>query len=144
MRLRPALIALAVSLCACARRPPVLAPFRSDGCTLFPDKDYLRGPTWCSCCVAHDSAYWLGGSDAARRAADDSLRACVERRTGDKALAAAVWAGVRAGGSSLFPTWYRWGYGWPYGAKVTPADRTRESRTQSADIPAADRSVCGE
>ncbi len=100
-------------LLACSPAPR-LAPFKSDGCSLFPDGDRQRGVSWCGCCLAHDYAYWKGGSDSARAAADRALRTCMLERTGDASLANAVWAGVRAGGSEHFPNWYRWGYGWPY------------------------------
>jgi hypothetical protein len=26
-----------------------------------------------------------------------------------------MYDGTRLGGSPIFPMWYRWGYGWPYG-----------------------------
>ena len=70
---------------------------------------------WCDCCFSHDMAYWRGGTREDRKEADKTLRACVMERTGNKALAAMMYDGVRAGGSPAFPTWYRWGYGWKYG-----------------------------
>ena len=30
-------------------------------------------------------------------------------------MARVMYEAVRAGGSPHFPTWYRWGYGWPQG-----------------------------
>ena len=137
-------LAALILLSACAR--PVLAPFHSDGCSLFPDKDYLRGQSWCSCCVVHDVAYWQGGSDSERVASDDSLRTCVARRTGDSALAYTIWNGVRTGGSGAMPTWYRWGYGWPYWAKAVPDSvRYRQVRERGgADVAGEAGSECGE
>ena len=39
----------------------------------------------------------------------------VEKKTGNPKLAALMFQAVRAGGEPYFPTWYRWGYGWPLG-----------------------------
>jgi hypothetical protein len=136
------LIFSSLVLAACAR-PPRLSPFSSDGCTLFPDRNPRQ--TWCACCVEHDLAYWKGGADSLRRAADSALGACVLERTGDSAMARMVYAGTRAGGSGYFPTWYRWGYGWPYGMRSIPDSvRGAELRRQaaSADRAMAARKVC--
>jgi hypothetical protein len=65
------------------------------------------------CCIRHDIAYWQGGTQAQRLAADEALEACVSR-VGEPEIARLMRAGVRIGGSPYFPTWYRWGYGWPY------------------------------
>gem|GEM_PF-3881904 len=94
----------------------------------------------------HDYAYWKGGPDEERRAADSALGACIYRRTGDSALAVKVYRGTRAGGSSYFPTWYRWGYGWPYGRQGVPDSvRARElARQGRVDRVATARKVCGE
>jgi phosphatidate phosphatase APP1 len=89
--------------------------FKSDGCSLFPDGTLKDQNLWCNCCYSHDIAYWRGGTKEERKLADQALRDCVEKKTGSKALADLMYAGVRAGGSSIFPAWYRWGYGWPYG-----------------------------
>jgi hypothetical protein len=96
-----------------------LADFTTDGCSLFPDGSPVERNLWCDCCVAHDVAYWRGGTEAQRKEADEALRACVEQRT-NKPFAELVYAGVRAGGMPVFPTWYRWGYGWKYGRGYTP------------------------
>ena len=94
--------------------------FSSDGCTLFlngtPDDRML----WCDCCFNHDIAYWRGGSEEERKEADKMLQACALERTGSKALADTMYEGVRFGGSAVFPTWYRWGYGWKYGRGYKP------------------------
>ncbi len=94
---------------------PTLAPFTSDGCSLFPDRAPIGNADWCSCCLEHDIAYWRGGTAQAREQADQRLKACVQDKTGDPALADTMYVGVRAGGGPYFLTWYRWGYGWPYG-----------------------------
>lgn len=92
-----------------------LNEFSSDGCSLFPDGTLKDRTQWCDCCFNHDMAYWRGGSEEERKQADQTLRACVFERTGNNALATTMYDGVRAGGSPVFPTWYRWGYGWKYG-----------------------------
>ncbi|WP_155990840.1 hypothetical protein [Thalassolituus oleivorans] len=69
---------------------------------------------WCDCCFAHDLAYWRGGTEEERLAADQTFKACILEMTQDKPLAELMYRGVRIGGSAYFPTWYRWGYGWNY------------------------------
>lgn len=123
-------VALALTLAGCAGTHELKA-FTSDGCSLFPDRAPAGGADWCECCLAHDRAYWRGGTEAERAAADDALRACVLRTTGDARLADAMHAGVRAGGTPALPTWFRWGYGWQYDrgyAPLTPAERRLAER----------------
>ena len=93
-------------------KPSSLSPFTSDGCSLFPDRSLISEIDWCSCCFEHDVAYWRGGTEKQREAADQELKRCVEAKTGDVALATLMYQGVRAGGSPYFINWYRWGYGW--------------------------------
>jgi len=106
--------------------------FISDGCSLFPDGTLKDRTLWCDCCFNHDMAYWRGGSEEERKQADKTLRACVLDRTGDKALAEVMYDGVRVGGSPVFPTWYRWGYGWKYGREYKPL--TEEEQNQVASM----------
>lgn len=129
---RTALIFLltAVSLTACggvrARDAAQLAPFSSDGCSLFPDGSFTDRNQWCDCCQTHDRAYWQGGSAGDREQADALLRDCVLAKTNDPELAETMYLGARLGGHPAFPTWYRWGYGWPYGRgyqRLSAADR---------------------
>lgn len=94
--------------------------FTSDGCSLFPDGTLSDQSRWCDCCFNHDIAYWRGGSAEERKSADSALRACVFERTGNQTLAATMYEGVQAGGSPMFPAWYRWGYGWKYGRGYKP------------------------
>ncbi|MEM6819080.1 MAG: hypothetical protein AAF578_09815 [Pseudomonadota bacterium] len=108
-RLMP--VILAAGLVSCSNEP-TLKTFTSDGCSLFPDRAELLDAEWCECCLEHDVAYWKGGTEAARAAADESLRICVAQKTGNETLADLMYEGVRAGGHPAFPTWYRWGYGW--------------------------------
>jgi hypothetical protein len=107
-------------LSGCATtQPQGLRPFSSDGCSLFPDRGLGKGD-WCGCCLAHDLAYWRGGTEAQRLQADEKLRSCVAARTGDAILAENMRAGVHAGGSPALPTPFRWGYGWPAGRGYEP------------------------
>jgi len=106
--------------CAVASEPVPLAVFSSDGCSLFPDGTFKERNKWCVCCQEHDIAYWQGGTAEQRQQTDETLRACVVERTGDEKLGEAMYLGVRSGGHPVFPTWYRWGYGWPYGRGYEP------------------------
>ena len=92
-----------------------LADFASDGCSLFVDGTFEKPELWKECCLLHDMAYWRGGTEEERKQADLAFKACVEKKTGDAALANLMYEAVRAGGAPHFPTWYRWGYGWPIG-----------------------------
>jgi hypothetical protein len=85
----------------------VAATFKSDGCSLFPDGGYR------DCCVAHDKAYFAGGSWTKRWQADKNLFKCVAAKKGfqHKIIAPLMWLGVRAGGVHWLPTRFRWGFG---------------------------------
>ncbi len=104
-----------------------IAPFSSDGCSLFPDQSLVNDDDWYDCCLAHDIAYWQGGTEQQRLNADLALMQCVEQTTQDALLAQLMYHGVRAGGSAYFYTWYRWGYGWWYGRNYLPLT-TQEKR----------------
>ena len=110
---RPWLILLAALLAGCSSQG--LRDFESDGCTLFPDRSFVGKNDWSECCFEHDIAYWKGGTREERLKADQALRDCVLEKTGNPHLAGLMYRGVRCGGSPCYPTWYRWGYGWPYG-----------------------------
>lgn len=88
-----------------------LRPFTSDGCSGFPDGTPSQQQLWRECCVAHDLAYWRGGTRAERSAADRELGKCVAA-AGEPEVAAMMLAGVRVGGAPWLPTPFRWGYGW--------------------------------
>ena len=133
----PVLVAAIFLLSGCAGTRE-LAPFTTDGCSVFPDRSPIGKADWCACCVAHDRAYWRGGTEEERRSADDALRACVLKATGDATLADAMRAGVRIGGTPALPTWFRWGYGWQYDrgyAPLTPQERRLVARQDRAGDP---------
>ena len=96
-----------------------LKPFTTDGCSLWIDGTPTRPNLWRGCCVAHDKAYWLGGSAVQRRQADDDLKACVTERAG-KGMAEYMYVNVLWGGSPYWLTPYRWGYGWSYSEGIRP------------------------
>ena len=110
-------ILLAVLSTGCGKSPNTLNDFSSDGCSLFPDHSLINSDNWCECCLEHDIAYWQGGTEEQRLEADKQLRDCVLQKTGNQALADAMYQGVRFGGSPYFYNWYRWGYGWSYERK---------------------------
>jgi len=111
-----------------------LADFTSDGCSLFPDGTITDRAKWCGCCLMHDIAYWRGGTEEERKRADAALRDCVLEHTGDKALSETMYLGVRAGGHPVFPAWYRWAYGWPYGRGYNAlSDEEREQVRKRLD-----------
>ncbi len=100
--------------------PEDLKGFTSDKCSLFPNGTFQDKDLWCECCFEHDISYWQGGTKAEREKADRLLGDCVAKKTNSKFFGNLMYLGVRFGGSSIFPTWYRWGYGWPYGRGYLP------------------------
>jgi hypothetical protein len=131
-----------------------LEPFTTDGCSgglsdawrvvadRFPAfaEAHREAPPWEDCCVIHDRAYHVGGSDAdaelsyaARLQADEALQLCVvhsadsrigdlskrygltddETRSAYDAIAAAMYLAVRFGGGPCTGLPWRWGYGYP-------------------------------
>jgi len=100
---------------ACKNEEVKLADFTSDGCSLFVDGTFEDPELWKECCLKHDIAYWQGGTKEERAAADIAFRECVQKKTGNAELAEVMYQAVRQGGEPYYPTWYRWGYGWPIG-----------------------------
>ena len=92
-----------------------LADFTSDGCSLFFNGTFEDPELWKECCHKHDLAYWRGGTKEERNQADLAFKECVLKKTGNAELAEIMYQAVLVGGSPYFPTWYRWGYGWPVG-----------------------------
>ncbi|MAN50789.1 MAG: hypothetical protein CMG77_02580 [Marinimicrobium sp.] len=90
-----------------------LQPFETDGCSSFPDGTVQNNELWLSCCIAHDYAYWIGGTYRDRLDADNELKRCVAD-VGEPEIAMLMLAGVRVGGTPFLPTEFRWGYGWPF------------------------------
>ncbi|MFK0569902.1 hypothetical protein [Endozoicomonas sp.] len=90
-----------------------LKPFVSDGCSRFPDGLISQQDLWLHCCIEHDFAYWKGGTSKERLHSDQELRQCVGE-TGHPLIGMLMFGGVRLGGSPLWPTPFRWGFGWDY------------------------------
>ena len=103
-------ISLCVFLSGCSG---TIKPFASDGCSSFPDGKFEHSELWLQCCIEHDQAYWKGGTYSERLQADNDLQMCV-KQVGEPEIATLMLAGVRVGGSPLWPTSFRWGYGWSY------------------------------
>ncbi len=106
-----------------------LKPFRSDGCSSFPDGTIQQNTLWLRCCYQHDLSYWQGGTKLQRMVADYDLQQCVNA-VGEPTIAKLMLAGVRVGGSPYFPTTYRWGYGWPYMRGYKPLDANEKIQVQ--------------
>lgn len=85
----------------------VPADYVSDGCSHFPDGDYIE------CCYNHDKSYFVGGSWTQRWRADKKLYKCVAAKDGfkHKLIAPVMWSGVRIFGAPFLPTPFRWGFG---------------------------------
>jgi len=135
------LLSVTLALGACAS-PRVLRDFITDGCTLFPDS--AGDACWTDCCVAHDRAYWRGGTADERKRSDTTLRECVAAR-GRPTLASQMYRGVRLTGMPLWPTWYRWGYGWGYGrgyAPLTPDEQRQAEQKLESRQPAPPDPAC--
>ena len=109
------IVFLSSTLTCCQLSQTEIADFTSDGCTLFLDGTFENPELWKECCHKHDLAYWRGGSEKEREQADLEFKNCVEKKTGNPQLAELMYEAVRIGGAPHFPTWYRWGYGWPVG-----------------------------
>ena len=142
MQRSPAL--LLIMLVACSGDSE-LKPFTSDGCSLFPDASLISAADWCDCCYVHDIAYWKGGTEQERDAADRALERCVAEKTGNAQFAYMMYEGVQFGGSPYFYNWYRWGYGWGYERKYQPLTPTEAERADEllADAESNNvRAVC--
>ena len=107
------IIYLLFSLASVSVHAETIAPFTSDGCSIFPDGTFEQKELWLSCCTAHDYAYWQGGTYENRLIADVQLQQCVAK-VGEPQIANLMLTGVRVGGSPYLPTSFRWGYGWSY------------------------------
>jgi hypothetical protein len=94
-----------------------IRPFTTDGCSGGMTAGwrllFRRDPPWNDLCVAHDRAYWAGGTVADRRKADRVLLAGVVT-AGHPIFGILMWLAVRVGGHPLLPFSWRWGYGYGY------------------------------
>ncbi len=122
---------LLTALCCSPVHATDIKAFTTDGCSLFPDGYIHKRELWLPCCLAHDKAYWQGGTWHQRRDADRQLKYCVER-LGEPIIADIMLNGVRIGGSPYWPTGFRWGYGWDYLRGYKPLDKHEKQSVQKA------------
>ena len=98
---------------------PPPKPFKSDGCSWFPD---VVGPVdLYAVCFKHDLAYWAGyphpnykqaaEEERERFVADATLMIDAVRAGLDPRIAETMFAGVRAGGTGSWRQPFSWGYG---------------------------------
>lgn len=93
-----------------SHKPSTWKPEDSDGCTFWPDGD------WLDCCLEHDEAYAAGGSWLERLKADWKLANCVHKK-GKRARCRAcrtvmgvlMFGGTRILGIGLWPWHHVWG-----------------------------------
>lgn len=111
-----------------------LAPFTTDGCSMFPDGSPGDRTRWQHCCIEHDFEYFMGGTRKQRAEADRRLAECVDEAA-SPLLGNLMWAGVRLGGTPALPTPWRWGYGWKY----DPFDGFRD--LSSEEVAAAEEAI---
>lgn len=90
--------------------PPTL-PFRSDGCSMWPDSWFAEQDLYEGCFI-HDLHYWAGfpGDEIGRLQADAGLMLWVAENVSVE-LAETMFNGVRMGGSEKLDTPWRWGFG---------------------------------
>lgn len=112
-----------------------LKPFSTDGCSMFADGPLDQPYLWRHCCVAHDLAYWKGGTLEERAAADAAMLACVHPLY-NPLVAESMYMAVRWGGHPMWLTTYRWGYGWDYWADNLPRGYQAANAYEQAQIAA--------
>jgi len=119
-----------------ADRPWKLTEFTTDGCTLIANGTGEDPHKWEHCCLAHDLAYWAGGTWSERRDADLAFKHCLED-AGEKTLGFFGYLGLRVSGTALLPTPFRWGYGWG-GVRgywsLTPEERAEVTKRTPARL----------
>ena len=95
----------------------------SDGCTLIGDES---NPKYKACCLKHDEAYYYGGTEMDRQAADQQLYECLQQAGMSKVQAYIWWMGVRAGGGPVWNqarrSWANGGDHFQYSEKATPTE----------------------
>jgi hypothetical protein len=117
----------------CAADDASLKPFTTDGCSVWVDGTPKQPYLWRHCCVAHDRAYWKGGTEVERKLADTNLQACVAD-LGGNGMANYMFFFVTTGGSPLWLTPYRWGYGWDYLDKGKPRGYRVLTESEQAQV----------
>ena len=122
----------------------ILAPFTTDGCSMWIDGPPNQPWLWRHCCVAHDRVYWIGGTAAERRKSDQDLQKCITNVAG-RIMGDSMYMGVLPGGSPYWVTPYRWGYGWSYfdAGKLRGYKNLSEEELNQVNalIPAAEKTI---
>jgi hypothetical protein len=112
-----------------------IRPFVTDGCTMFPDGVPGRPTLWEGCCVAHDLAYWKGGTRSDRRQADATLMSCVNKASKNPVLGSLMRLFVMIGGGPERAGGSRWGYGWAHVRGYAPLTPEENKRVTAAGPP---------
>lgn len=110
----PAETERALAYATAHQKPLPLRSFYFDGCTAFPDR--LPGHTLYEACLNHDIAYWLGGTEDERSAANAAFKQAVTTSgPAGRLLAPIMYAAVQYGGNNWFSRTVigsNWGFGW--------------------------------
>lgn len=109
----------------------ILRPFTSDGCSVSPDgiPATEKNQLWVECCVAHDTAYWLGGTKKEKKIADENLGKCIKQK-GYSIVGSLFKNTVDKTGSAKTSLTFRWGYGWNYNRPYTEITTQEEAQVQ--------------
>ena len=87
--------------------------FVFDGCTLFPDT--IAGLSLSDSCLAHDIAYWTGGTAGEKKQADQLFKQSIkDQGLLGKMVGPVVYAGVVIFGDTWLTRQFdaNWGFGW--------------------------------
>lgn len=139
-----AMLLPAWQLALAANRDDKLRPFTTDGCSMWIDGTPSQPSLWRHCCVAHDKAYWIGGTEQQRKDADTALMSCVSDLAG-AGMGNYMHFFVGVGGSPYWVTPYRWGYGWLYFDEGRPRGYREPTESEKLQIeilmPVAEKTI---
>jgi hypothetical protein len=125
-------------------QPNKLKPFTTDGCSVWIDGTVAEPYLWRHCCVAHDKAYWVGGTELERTKADKDLLVCVSD-VSSKAMGNYMHFFVSAAGGPFMMTPYRWGYGWDFLERGKPRGYKTPTAAEWAQVnellPLAEKTI---
>lgn len=96
-----------------------IKPFRSDGCSVWPEGSKTNKTSWLKCCIVHDIAYWKGGTELEKEKSDHQLKECVEKNSSG-VIGGLMEFGAGIGGAPKYKTPFKWGFGWKYGRGYLP------------------------
>jgi hypothetical protein len=108
------------------------SPFTTDGCSMSPDSALTgQAHQFLGCCLAHDKAYYQGGTPVEHAQADLTFKDCL-KAIGHPEYAKVYHLGVRLGGTPYLPMPFRWGYGWPFGRGYQPTTEAERKAVQES------------